>query len=317
MRVFSLAALVGLVVASVACEGPDTDASPADATEQDASAVVAEAGTILGAGLSNDAGSSAPSPDANVAPAIPALDAAPAQDAAPTDAGDASSAVDADARAPVAEGGSLSSASPCPETGACVILPLGDSITFGLGVSDNASYRVELFRKATAAQHEITFSGSLQSGPTNVDGKPFPRKNEGHSGWTISQIAGTVPSPALQTKPHIVLLMAGTNDMYMSPMNAPMRLGALLDKLVQTDPNLYVVVAQLTPLNSSASAIKTFNDAVPALVRERAMAGKHVFLVDLNTGFPANALSDGVHPNAEGYKWMADVWYKAIEGWLR
>jgi lysophospholipase L1-like esterase len=39
-------------------------------------------------------------------------------------------------------------------------------------------------------------------------------------------------------------------------------------------------------------------------------------MVDMNTGYPANSLPDGVHPNQNGYVWMADVWYKAIKDLL-
>ena len=55
-----------------------------------------------------------------------------------------------------------------------------------------------------------------------------------------------------------------------------------------------------------------YNAAIPALVNARAAAGKHITLVDLNTGFPSGALgSDNVHPNAMGYAWMGDKWYDA------
>lgn len=43
-------------------------------------------------------------------------------------------------------------------------------------------------------------------------------------------------------------------------------------------------------------------------------AGKAVYLVDLNTGFPVSPglTRDGVHPNDTGYVWMAQKWYEAI-----
>ena len=106
---------------------------------------------------------------------------------------------------------------PCPTNGdPCKILPLGDSITWG--IQYDGAYRVELFTKAVAAGQNITFTGSLSNGPTTVSGKPFPQKNEGHSGWTIDQDASLIPSPALSTAsggiPHIILLHIGTNDIY-------------------------------------------------------------------------------------------------------
>src|SRR5947207_492514 len=69
-------------------------------------------------------------------------------------------------------------ASPCPSDGEpCRILPLGDSLTWGLGYE--GGYRVALFQRASAAGKRITFVGSLQNGPPSVGGQPFPRHNQG------------------------------------------------------------------------------------------------------------------------------------------
>jgi lysophospholipase L1-like esterase len=205
--------------------------------------------------------------------------------------------------------------SPCPTGGMpCKILPLGDSITYGLGTADNSAYRVDLFQKAVAAGQHITYVGSLMAGPTMVDGMPFPRNNEGHSGWTIDQVAGLIPTPALTDMPDIILLLIGTNDMYMgSPGTAPQRLASLLDKILAVSDHPLLVVAQITPLASGNSAVMTYNAAIPPLVQMRAMAGKHVALVDMFTGFSTTMLADGVHPNAQGNAKMADVWYAAIK----
>lgn len=256
-------------------------------------------------------------------------DAAPVGPRPDAGAPDATSAIDAgvsDARVSEAgaqpEGGAPSEAgaggwSPCPGGGMpCKILPLGDSITVGLG--SPGGYRVELFRQAHAANQNITFTGTaMANGPTMVDGATFPRANEGHSGWTINQVAGLVPSPALNMQPNIVLLMAGTNDMTFGNANAVMQLGTLIDKLVAADANMLVVVAQITPRDGGNTSTETFNRALPDLVQSRASAGKHVLLVDMYTGFPMDGLGDIVHPNKTGYDWMAGVWYKAIGPLLR
>jgi lysophospholipase L1-like esterase len=60
----------------------------------------------------------------------------------------------------------------------------------------------------------------------------------------------------------------------------------------------------------------TYNDAIPAVVMQRADAGKHVIMVDQFTDFPMNELADGIHPNQAGYDRMAQVWYAAIENLL-
>ena len=203
---------------------------------------------------------------------------------------------------------------PCPTTGVCRILPLGDSITDGLTVM--GGYRIELFRLATAADKEITYVGGSQNGPTMVDGVTFPRAHEGHSGWTISQIDGIVPTPALGVNPHIVLLHIGTNDMNSATAGAPDRLGALIDQIVTTLPNALLVVSNIIPFPGRSSAVTTYNAAVPGIVRMRSDAGKHILFVDQFMGFPATELQDGVHPNSAGYARMARAWFAAITPYL-
>ena len=202
---------------------------------------------------------------------------------------------------------------PCPTNGdPCRILPLGDSITWG--IQYEGAYRVELFRRAVAANQRITFLGSLVDGPTTVSGMPFPRSNEGHSGWTIDQIAGLIPSPALQTNPDVILLLIGTNDTYMAnPGGAPQRLASLLDKILSMNSHALLVVGLITPYPAQANNVRTYNQAIPPLVRARADAGKHILLADLNTGFTLAMLSsDGIHPNQSGYDFMGGVWYALV-----
>jgi lysophospholipase L1-like esterase len=219
----------------------------------------------------------------------------------------------------IAAGGS-SGYQPCPTNGdPCKILPLGDSITWG--IQYDGAYRVQLFSKAVAAHQKITFTGSLSNGPNTVAGMPFPKHNEGHSGWTIAQDASLVPSPAFDTLPNIVLLMIGTNDVYAPSGQAAMpdRLGALMDKIFAAAPNALLVVAKITPLANagSASTIQAYNDAIPGLVQARAAAGKHVLMADMNAGFTKAMLSnDGVHPNQSGYDFMGNAWYAVISSLL-
>jgi hypothetical protein len=217
-------------------------------------------------------------------------------------------------------GGGGTAYNPCPTNGdPCEVLPLGDSITFGLGGESNGNggYRIDLFSRAVMAGKRLTFVGSQMNGPMTVAGMMFPSRHEGFSGYTIDQIAARVPNPALAMGPHIILLHIGTNDMYMAnPGGAPQRLAALLDKIITNAPDALLVVARIIPLSSGMAAVNTYNNAIPPLVQERAAAGKHIILVDQNTGFPTSELGDGVHPNAAGYRRMAGVWYAAIGGLL-
>jgi lysophospholipase L1-like esterase len=196
------------------------------------------------------------------------------------------------------------------------VLPLGDSITVGLGDPAGGGYRAALFRMAREAGQSITFVGSQSGGPSMVGGAPFPRAHEGHSGRTISFIAGRVPDPAFEDGVHIILLMIGTNDMYMQPQGAPERLADLLDEIQTLQPEALLVVAQLTPFPGSANQVQTYNAAIPPLIEARAARGDHIVLVDMHTDFPASSIGDGVHPNVAGYELMAERWYAAISDFL-
>ena len=223
---------------------------------------------------------------------------------------------------------------PCPMDGtACTIMPFGDSITDGYNADTPGGYRVELFRLAHAAGKNLTFLGSQANGPDTVDGVAFPRSHEGHSGWTIapegsrsgiSTIVGTV---VRRFQPRIVLLMIGTNDAIdnYDMANAPARLGALIDSIYAEVPDALIVVAQPIPSRGDASKgddtalsdrIKTFNDAIPAVVQEHADAGKHILVVDMFTPFDPNKtslLEDQWHPNLQGYVVLGTQWYAVLQ----
>lgn len=221
---------------------------------------------------------------------------------------------------------------PCPTDGSpCKVMPLGDSITWGVGDLTNAGYRGPLFALAVAAGQKITFTGSLTStAPTTVSGQTFPLKNEGHSGWGISEvnpnsggslgITTVIPSPAFSSGsggiPNIVLLHIGTNDSgTYSATQVTSDLSGLLDKIITNAPDAYIVVAQIIPLGYGTNAvIQAYNQSIPGLVQQRANAGKHITTVDMYTGFTTSTMigSDLVHPNTTGYKFMADHWYSVI-----
>ncbi len=203
---------------------------------------------------------------------------------------------------------------PCPAAEPCKILPLGDSITFGLGF--DGGYRVELFRLALNNGHDVTFTGTQSpNGPMMVEGVTFPRNHGGISGETIQQIADRIPQPELTEMPHIILVHAGTNDMVQSPDGATDRLGALMDELIAEAPDALIVVSNIIPL--SFSDVSAFNEPIPSMVEQRAEEGAHIIFVDQFEGFPMSELGDGVHPNEAGYARMAGKWFEAIEGYLR
>ncbi|RBQ18615.1 hypothetical protein DP939_19190 [Spongiactinospora rosea] len=208
------------------------------------------------------------------------------------------------------------------------IMPLGDSITYGIGSSTQSSYRADLWRKLNeetaaetkakvAAAQRVDFVGSQQSGQLP------DRDNEGHSGAMIGQIAQWADDAVPAWRPNLVLVHAGTNDMDRGDAGAaPAALGSLIDEVLKDAPKAAVVVATLVPSKTPAvnARITTFNGRVRDLVAERARAGRHVVLADMSAVTPAD-LVDSLHPNDNGYRKMADAFYDGLlevaeNGWI-
>jgi lysophospholipase L1-like esterase len=220
--------------------------------------------------------------------------------------------------------------SPCPARGSpCAIMPLGDSITFA-DLAPGAGYRVELYHQALVNAQNITFVGSQMNGPPTVDGKPFPNQSEGHSGYVISGsaigISELADASLARYKPHIVLLMIGTNDVdrAIDLPNAPKRLAALLDQILRDAPDTLLVVAKITPtmIDAKNTRVQAYNAAIGPLVQERAAAGKHIAMVDMYAALTANAsyktelLRDELHPTLAGYQVIGRTWYAALRDLL-
>lgn len=200
-----------------------------------------------------------------------------------------------------------------PDQYAINIMPLGDSITFGVGSSDLGGYREPLWNKMEATGWDTRFVGSQQSGPASL----LERHNEGHSGWRIDQISAHITSWLQAARPQIILLHIGTNDILQgaSPVVAEARLSYLLSQITTDDPQAEIIVAQIIPLirlGRNANVI-AYNNAIPGIVRAFDAQGKHIFSVDMYDAIPISDLIDGVHPSSLGYASMATVWYTALK----
>jgi lysophospholipase L1-like esterase len=205
------------------------------------------------------------------------------------------------------------------------ILPLGDSITYGFGSSDGNGYRQHLRSKLSAGGNAATFVGS------QISGSMSNGNNEGHNGATIQQISAFFHSAGgLASRPNVVLLMAGTNDMNrpVEPSTAPDRLDTVISQIVQSaggdNPVPLIVVAKIPP-NSNPSANSrtvTYNAAVEEIVQANQGRGRRVVLADMYSALHVGAdMGDGLHPNDGGYAKVADVWYNALadaaeRGWI-
>ena len=143
-------------------------------------------------------------------------------------------------------------------------------------------------------------------------------------------ISSLVPSPALNGGPHIVLLHIGANELFPTHDGAGMatRLDALVEKIAQNAPNALIVLAQITPVGTSNNghtqaqvdaanaAQMLYNSKIPAIVQSHAAKGQHIIGVDMSKMPLSDLTTASVHPNDQGYAYMAGIWYAAIKDLL-
>ncbi|WSX96080.1 NPP1 family protein [Streptomyces goshikiensis] len=199
------------------------------------------------------------------------------------------------------------------------VMPLGDSITYGVGSSTKSSYRADLWKFLKAHTGDVAFVGSQQSGSLPDD------DHEGYPGRRIDQVASIAHCTVARTKPNVVTLHIGTNDMNQSHdlAGAPKRMGALIDQVLADSPGATVLVATLIPSVKAGMQpkIDAFNAALPGVVAQRAGQGKHVLLVGMGAVTPSD-LAETSHPNDTGYRKMAKAYFTGIttahqRGWIR
>ncbi|KAL8864239.1 MAG: hypothetical protein Q9198_009998 [Flavoplaca austrocitrina] len=205
------------------------------------------------------------------------------------------------------------------------ILPLGDSITFGMGSSDGNGYRLILSNLISKDGNKLRYIGSVKSGS-------MPNNN--HEGWRGFQIGpiGHKGRPTYPQRPNVVLLMAGTNDILMADdvENAPQRLEGLIGEMNVACPDAAILVATIPVLNHPITNPNltnekpdAYNAAMKAGIEKSAKDGKHVALVNMSGVTPAQIHGeDGVHPTDEGYALIAAAWYESLiaagnKGWIQ
>jgi lysophospholipase L1-like esterase len=200
------------------------------------------------------------------------------------------------------------------------VLALGDSITNGYKSSDEAGYRGVLYDYLTKqGVYKVDMIGSVKAGTMSDP------DHEGHNGATIAQIS-RFADLSLGQRPNVVLLHAGTNDLGNDndATGAVSRLADLIDKIIKKCPDAAILVAAIIPATDRArqGRTNTYNAGVAALVSSRAKAGKKVLLMNMDMVLTTAQLSDGLHPNDEGYAVMGTHWAGGIneafqKGWIK
>ena len=223
------------------------------------------------------------------------------------------------------------------------IMPLGDSIT--AGYTDNPQwdhpfqfgYRSGLYRRLKKADLEFVFVGESPEPLNNMSGDPThggsytPKldlrkvKQNGHrgyGGWTISLLQQNVGAWIEQDWPDIILLLIGINGIHAT--DNEIQLDALVKTIYETDKDVKIIVAQITPLSTFNNNLFDYNTYIrDTLIPTYTDMGhtistidlyKH-FLTDPNdpTSIDAERLSNRInHPDNVLYDKMAESWFQGI-----
>jgi lysophospholipase L1-like esterase len=170
---------------------------------------------------------------------------------------------------------------PAASSGPLVIMPMGDSITQGVGAG--GGYRSPLYASLSGAGFQMQFIGARSDNTTTILTNAGQTHHEGHGsystdlllgnldastpyggtnegGFWITGISGT-RAPAY---PDLFLLMIGTNDIGMwahTPAEAINYYDQLLTKLVTLRPSARIICASIVPF-----VLSEFEEAYPAKV---------------------------------------------------
>eukprot|EP00754_Rhynchopus_humris_P050318 Rhum_TRINITY_DN8899_c0_g1::Rhum_TRINITY_DN8899_c0_g1_i1::g.30027::m.30027 len=159
------------------------------------------------------------------------------------------------------------------------VMPLGDSITQGLGVNRKRaprngtdSYRRPLWHRLRGAAPgvRVEFVGSTRySHKGEHPHGDFPLRHEGHWGWTLHMVLGLLPAWLEKARPEAVLVLLGSNDVAAgaAPAKVASLTALLVEKLAAAPTTRFVAVSSVLGRRGvSAEALRVANAAVHAAV---------------------------------------------------
>lgn len=210
------------------------------------------------------------------------------------------------------------------------VMLFGDSITDGFWL--NGGYRTFLCNKLEENGYSqyVDFVGRKNSGDC------YDGDHEGYTAYSIDALPGRSGITKLansllkKAEPDVICLQIGTNDIlsHYELDTVDARLEVLVDKCLEYVPEdgmLYLATLPCMDANDTTyidgatftveymdQCIADFNDKVKALVEKKKGEGANIELADVNSVLTKEDLYDGVHPNEDGYKKLADFWYDII-----
>ncbi len=200
------------------------------------------------------------------------------------------------------------------------IMPVGDSITKGVGSPNYNGYRKPLYLNLTSRGYNYDFVGG------ETHGDFADPDHEGHSGWhaeedgTIYDINDQVYGWLVANPAEIVLLHIGTNDITYGGQDAN-EVNDILNEIdryeVDSNEAITVILALIIDRRTHSPATTQFNIDVNDMAQNRIAAGDDIIVVDMEHAliYPDD-MADDLHPNDVGYAKMADVWYNDLDNLL-
>lgn len=176
------------------------------------------------------------------------------------------------------------------------VLFIGTSLTAGLGVPQSQSYPMLIARRIEDA------------------GLPFRVVNAGVSGETSAGALRRIDW--LTRQPFdIAVLETGANDMLrgIEPEETERNIQQIVDRLRQANPDAVIVLAGMLALPNLGEAYARKFEAIYPRLAERNELPFVPFLLEGVGGERALNQDDGVHPNADGHRVIADTVWQVLE----
>jgi acyl-CoA thioesterase-1 len=175
------------------------------------------------------------------------------------------------------------------------VLFFGDSLTAGLGVDPDEAFPALIQQKLDAA------------------GRPWRVVNAGLSGETTS--GGLRRLDWILRQPiDVFILELGGNDGLrgISPDISKANLETIIKRVQKQFPHVKVVLAGMQmPTNMGADYTKQFAAMYPDVAKDTGVT-LIPFLLEGVGGVPSLNQADGIHPNAEGHKIVAETVWRAL-----
>lgn len=199
----------------------------------------------------------------------------------------------------------VTAAAPAPAAaaaarGAHTVLFVGTSLTAGLGLDPDSAYPALIQRKIDSA------------------GLPFRVVNAGVSGETSAGALRRMDW-LLRQPFDVMVLETGANDgLRGTPVSETRRnIQAIIDTVRRHRPNTRIVLVQMEALpNFGQRYTQAFHQTYPLLARENGVV-LLPFLLDGVAGRAGLNQGDGVHPNNEGERIVAENVWRGLEGVLK